>query len=370
MTKTSRAAGAAPAVSVLMAVYNGESHVQEAIDGILAQTFRDLEFVIVDDGSTDDTRRILDGYRDSRIVRLHHPQNRGLIAALNTGLAAARGDLVARQDADDVSFPDRLQAQVDFLGSRPDVGLLGSGSVFEAEVGGARKMRRVEEDPRRLAWILLFWCPLQHSSIMFRRKIIQDLGGYGKDDLFVEDFALWSKVIRSSTVAIVPQVLITRRRPPESITARYHVEMGRAARRVSLDNLRWASSASVSDEHLDALQAFVSNRTLSLPDALALDSRGVRSTAVRVLDGFWSRMGFGPGDHAEFRKWALGWMGGALLKRSHKLLAKSTTATGPEKREGAKLARALALDAVRMSPGVLSSRLGASVALRALMSRA
>src|SRR5262249_14015255 len=152
--------------------------------------------------------------------------------------------------------------QVEFLRSHPDVGLLGSGWAFEAVVGGARKNRRVEQDFHRLAWMLLFECPLPHCSIMFRRKLIQDLGGYGKDDLFVEDFALWSRVVRSNRIANIPQTLVARRRPPESITARHHVEMGRAARRVSLENLKWASGGSVPDERLDALQAFVGNRPL------------------------------------------------------------------------------------------------------------
>ena len=129
-----------PTVSVLLAVYNGQDHVRQAIEGILTQSLQDFEFIIVDDGSTDRTSQILDEYADPRIVRLRHPENRGLIAALNTGLAAARGEFVARQDADDFSYPDRFRAQVDFLRARPDIALVGSSWDFEPE-GGERRTR-------------------------------------------------------------------------------------------------------------------------------------------------------------------------------------------------------------------------------------
>lgn len=359
-----------PAVSVLMAVYNGQSHVRQAVDGILAQTFQDFEFLIVDDGSTDETSRLLDEYAAPQIVRLRHEKNRGLIAALNTGLAAARGEFVARQDADDFSYPDRLRIQVDFLRSRPEVALVGSDSVFEPAAGGARTTRVVERDPLRLAWILLFHCPLTHSSILFRRDAIRNLGGYGEDDLFVEDFALWARVTRSSRVASVGCPLVIRRRPPESITERHGSEMGRAARRVSLQNLEWITGSSVSVARLDALQALLGNRPLSLADAVALETRQLRRVADRVFEDFWARLGDGAASAPEFRRWAFRWMGKALLRRSHKLLAESAGRSGRERMIGLRLARALTLQAIQMSPAVISSRRGASVALRAIMSRA
>jgi len=370
MNSLSRGAQAGPAVSVLMAVYNGQRHVREAIDGVLAQTFQDFEFVIVDDGSTDRTPQILDGYTDSRIVRLKHPQNRGLIAALNTGLAAARGELVARQDADDFSFPNRLQVQVDFLRSRPDVALAGASWLFEPVPGGARKPRRLERDPLRLAWLLLFHCPLTHSSVVFRRKIIQDLGGYGKDDLFVEDFALWSRVAQSHRIASVEETLVVRRRPPESITARHNSNMARAARDISLQNLEWVSRATVSVARRDALQALLGNRPLTLPEALGLETRGLRTAAGLVVEGFRSRMNLSSDALPGFRNWAFRWMSRALLRRSHKILTQSEAHEGAERARGVRLARALAVDAISMSPAVVLSRRGASDALRAIMSRA
>jgi glycosyltransferase involved in cell wall biosynthesis len=359
-----------PTISVLMAVYNGQSHVRKAVEGILAQTFEDFEFIIVDDGSTDETAQILDEFVDPRIVRLKHTENRGLIAALNTGLAAARGELVARQDADDFSYPDRLQLQADFLRSRPDVALVGSGWLFEPVVGGVRRKRMVEQDPLRLAWLLLFYCPLPHCSIVFRRKAIQELGGYGDGDVFVEDFALWSRVARTNTVANLGRVLVSRSRPPESITARHGSEMGRAARRISLQNLEWVSGASVSASQREALQAIFGNRRLSLSDALSLETRELRAAAENVFKDFWAKRGGASASQPEFRRWAFRWMAGTLLRRSHRLLTESATRSGRERIRGLRLARSLALDAIQMSPGVVSSRRGASSALRAIVSRA
>src|ERR1044071_3222306 len=115
-----------PAVSVLMAVYNGERHLQAAIDSILAQTFTDFALVIVDDGSTDGSRAIVAGCDDPRIRLIALERNGGLSAALNAGLAAIESPLVARQDADDLSEPDRLARQMAVMRERPDLAILGS----------------------------------------------------------------------------------------------------------------------------------------------------------------------------------------------------------------------------------------------------
>src|SRR5690349_10671348 len=115
-----------PAVTVLMPVYNGEPFLREAIDSILQQTWADFEFLIVNDGSTDHTRDIIDSYDDARIRVLDQAQNTGLAKSLNAGLRAARAPLVARQDADDRSHPERLAAQVEFMRAHPEVALAGT----------------------------------------------------------------------------------------------------------------------------------------------------------------------------------------------------------------------------------------------------
>src|SRR4051794_29608800 len=115
-----------PKVTVLLAVYNGERYLREAIDSILGQTFQDFEFLIINDGSTDSTREIILSYHDPRIRLVDNEDNIGQTRSLNRGLALAAGQFVARQDADDISEPERLASQVAFLEIHPEVVLLGT----------------------------------------------------------------------------------------------------------------------------------------------------------------------------------------------------------------------------------------------------
>jgi len=185
-----------PDVTVLMAVYNGERHLRAAIDSVLAQTLRDFEFVIVDDGSTDGSQRIVESYEDARIRLLIHDRNRGLPAALNTGLAAARGELVARQDQDDLSDARRLESQAAFLQARPQVALLGT-QAFAADESG----RRVGVVNRPLSsaairWHALVDNPFIHTSVMFRRSIVrEELRGYDASLAHCEDYDLWTRLL-------------------------------------------------------------------------------------------------------------------------------------------------------------------------------
>ena len=115
-----------PKVTVLMSVYNGERFLREAVECILNQTFRDFEFLIINDGSTDGTRDIILSYKDSRIRLVNNKDNVGLTKSLNKGLAMSSGELVARQDSDDISSLHRLAQQVNFLDSHPEVVAIGS----------------------------------------------------------------------------------------------------------------------------------------------------------------------------------------------------------------------------------------------------
>src|SRR5688572_5358734 len=116
----------APPVSVVLPVYNGQQYIHEAVSSIQNQSFQDFEFLIVDDGSTDDTPAILQEFarRDDRI-RLYHQENSGLISSLNRMCRVARGLYIARMDADDISLPNRLRRQIDYLDSHSDVGIVG-----------------------------------------------------------------------------------------------------------------------------------------------------------------------------------------------------------------------------------------------------
>ena len=115
-----------PLVTVLMAVYNGEKYLREAIESILDQTYTNFEFLIINDGSSDRTEEIILSYNDKRIRYIKNEQNLKLIASLNKGLDLAKGEFIARMDADDISLPERLEKQINFLEKHPEIGLLGS----------------------------------------------------------------------------------------------------------------------------------------------------------------------------------------------------------------------------------------------------
>jgi len=140
-----------------MGCYNSEKSVGEAVDSILAQTFRDFEFIVVDDGSTDRTPEILAAYTDPRLVRVMLPSNQGLAIALNRGLAVAQGEYVARMDADDVSVPERLAKQVAHMDAHPEIGVLGGFVQRLDELGRTKGKVDPPTAHAEIAWQLYFY---------------------------------------------------------------------------------------------------------------------------------------------------------------------------------------------------------------------
>jgi hypothetical protein len=201
-----------------MPVFNGARYLRASIENVLAQSFRDFELIIVDDGSTDGTATIARSYGDPRVRLISHERNRGLSAALNHGLDAARAGLVARQDADDLSHPSRLATQYAFLSARPDVALAGSqAAAIDAD---GRRRAPIDRSLEHLSirWYGLFDNPFIHTSVMFRRDVIRECGGFDAAfDPYSQDYALWIKVMRAHPVANLPERLVTYRVHESSI---------------------------------------------------------------------------------------------------------------------------------------------------------
>jgi len=201
-----------PEVTVLMPVFNGERHVGAAIDSILAQTHRDLELLVVDDCSSDRSLGIVRSYGDPRIRVIVNEHNLGLPASLNRGLSEARGALIARQDADDVSAPDRLERQVVVMAERPELALLGTQANAIDEEG--RPLKAVDRpiDEVSIRWYGLFDNPFVHTSVMFRRALVWNERDLGYPLLaYAEDYALWSRLMRRHCVANLADRLVTFR---------------------------------------------------------------------------------------------------------------------------------------------------------------
>lgn len=197
-----------PSVSVVMPVYNGEKFVARAIESILAQTFRDFEFIIVDDGSTDATPTLLNEYaaRDARIRLLAQPRNTGVAKAASRGNSTAGGRYIARMDADDVSLPRRFEKQVTYLDAHPDVGILGA-NIRDFDGSGARaKIWRRPTEPNVVAWFLLFGNCMAHPSIMMRRSVFERFGPYR--DCACEDYDFWLRAHSEAKMANLSDVLV------------------------------------------------------------------------------------------------------------------------------------------------------------------
>ncbi len=206
-----------PKISVILSVYNGERFIKEAVGSILDQTFSDFEFIIVDDGSTDGTAEVLDAFSDPRIVRLKNEKNISLVKSLNRGLGVARGELIARMDADDISYPQRFERQVRFLEENPEVGVLGT---HVKHVDARSKFISVLEPPAThelIYWKMLFSCAIVHPSVMMRRDLVNRAGGYNPSFIHVEDTELWSRLVGLTRFANLQEVLHVRRLHGRSI---------------------------------------------------------------------------------------------------------------------------------------------------------
>jgi hypothetical protein len=205
-----------------MAVYNGERYLREAVDSVLSQTFKDFQFLIINDGSTDNTRDLIRSYEDARIVLVDNKDNIGQTRSLNRGLELAAGNFIARQDADDVSEPERLAKQVAFLDGRRDVALLGTW-YKEIDVNGTVVGdRKLPCDTTDIRWSLLFFCPFVHSSVMFRKAVLSEqIGFYDESLAYSQDYELWHRIARRFAVANLSEPLVRLRTTPWSMTSTY-----------------------------------------------------------------------------------------------------------------------------------------------------
>lgn len=246
-----------PKISVIMSVYNGEKYLKEAIDSILNQTFADFEFIIVNDGSTDSSLAIMQGYHDERIRVIDNGDNIGLTKSLNKAIKQALGEYIARQDADDVSLPNRFEEQIKYLGEYPEVALLGT-SVY-----------RIDEHEKVLGVILPSTKPgkslfklnqFSHGSIMFRKVVFDRLGGYNELFKYAQDYEFWLRISRHYQVRNLKQLLYKLRFHRESIGATrreesllYHL----LATRMATSELNEAMLEAIRDKKLSNVYSYL-----------------------------------------------------------------------------------------------------------------
>ncbi len=200
-----------PRISIQMAVYNNAPYVGQAIESMLAQTFDDFEFLIVNDGSTDGSGAIIDGYaaRDPRIRALHQ-DNRGTAASHNRALAEGAAPLIARMDGDDDCAPDRLEKQIAFLDAHPDYGVIGTQTRYYDDAGRTWPMSEIYplDHDSFLAAMTVPGTPLMnHASLLMKADALREIGGYRPQFRHCEDHDLWLRLSEVTRVASLPEAL-------------------------------------------------------------------------------------------------------------------------------------------------------------------
>lgn len=228
-----------PAVSVCMPVYNASRYLRECIDSVLSQTFADFEFLIVDDGSYDDSAAIVESYADPRIrlIRREH----GYIASLNCLLDEARGRYIARMDADDVMLPDRLRLQFDYMEAHPDVDVLGGGAITIDEESKAKQNQ--EGDAEYTDWQitlkdLVEMNRLTHPTVCMRMETLRRRNAsYEEEYIYAEDYRLWSVLARGGARIMVLSVpVLLYRESSGQVSARHYEVMRNTAQLISYEN--------------------------------------------------------------------------------------------------------------------------------------
>ncbi|MFE1244721.1 glycosyltransferase [Fictibacillus sp. NPDC058756] len=215
-------------VSVVMAVYNGEKYLKEAIDSIIFQSYDQYELIIVNDASSDQTKAILDNIENKKIKIIHLNSNMGAAYALNLAIEHASGDWIAVHDADDVSFLNRIEEQVNFIKKHPE--FVGVGSFIEC-ISGPQNFKHPVNDFRKfendrnlhlnceqMRAALYFGCPLTHGTMMYSKKAFFNAGRYNTSLRIAYDYDLWTRLITVGPIVNVPKILYKYRRYYESLS--------------------------------------------------------------------------------------------------------------------------------------------------------
>lgn len=282
-------------ISVIMPAYNADKYIAEAIDSILGQTFGDFEFIILNDCSQDRTEEIILSYNDPRIVYVKNEENLGVARTLNKGLALARGEYIARIDADDSSRSERFEKQVAFLDNHPEVAVLGTASRSFDE-SGTLFHGYPTTDPEVLKIDFLFSCGICHPTVMLRRAVLEEYQLF-YDHAFnkIEDYELWCRMLDLGCgITNLPDVLLDHRLHSGQVTHVYSVDMLE-----KLDRLhRWQLAQTGATFDSAEAESFLQ---------FCLSIRGTRSVDYKALNSLLEKiLASGAYDQEKFRVYCKG----------------------------------------------------------------
>lgn len=290
-----------PLVSVLMTVCNGERFLSEAVDSILGQTLDDLELIAVDDGSTDGSAGILAqrARSDARMSVHRHSKNLGIVAARNTAAGLARGEFVAVMDQDDVSLPERLAAEAEFLRAHPKIGVVGSAVQVIDSTGRRGRIKLFPTRPAMVAWLMLFANTLANPTTMLRRRIGDQLGWYAAEDVGgTEDLGFFMRARRVTQMANVPDVLLLYRVWEANMTSTAWAVQEEQATRLVREAMREFGISDATLDQADALRGLATERYPAVPDTIDHLGRLIDAMSLRFIQQPW----LGARDRAAVRR--------------------------------------------------------------------
>lgn len=215
---TSNPSSNIPKVTVLVPVFNAEKYLKESLESILNQYYKNLELLIINDGSTDNSANIVHSFSDHRIRLIHNGENKGLIRTLNYGLELAKGTYIARHDADDIAIIDRIEKQVNFLDENPDIDLIGGYAELIDEKGNPFTTIQVPTNYEDILKTIYNVNCFIHPSVMYRASTARAIGGYHISAIYAEDYDLWLKFIERSKVVNLAEKLVRYRIHPDQIS--------------------------------------------------------------------------------------------------------------------------------------------------------
>lgn len=223
-----------PRVSVLMPVYNAGIYLSEAIESILNQSFQDFEFLIINDGSTDNSENTILSYQDKRIRYIRNDQNIKLIATLNKGIDLCRGDYIVRMDADDISLPQRIEKQVAYLDAHPEIGLCGSWFENFGEHVPTQIVKYLPDDTS-IRIRHLYQTHIAHPTAVLRSSVLK-LNQLSFDKVFIhgEDYHFWTIVSAFCKMGNLQEVLVRKRDHPANISNAYASTMNATCNKVKI----------------------------------------------------------------------------------------------------------------------------------------
>ena len=224
---TSESNTAPPMASVVMSVLNGERFLREAVESILSQSFRDFEFIIVDDGSTDTTASILDSYaRTDPRVEVYHQENRGMAESWNRGCTLGRGKYIVRMDGDDIAVRDRLMRQIEYMEKHAEVGVLGGAVEIIDASGIASYTEKFPVTDTDIKEAMKLYCAFRHPSVVIRKAAFLSVGGYRSAVSPAEDYDLWLRMAERCKLANLSSVVLKYRVHLDNIS---HCQLRRQA---------------------------------------------------------------------------------------------------------------------------------------------